>query len=151
MATQPSILAWRIPWTEEPGGLHSMESQESDVTEWLAHSTYWLLFRFICLVSLLFAFKRLLVGVPLEWAHIGLLETPWWASAFTGLTRSHLLSPPRLQICLGQHAPHSLSFCSFPGSFPYTQPHLLFLPRWFRRNHVLISPSGGLDGNQVHF
>ena len=27
MATQPSILAWRIPWTEEPGGLQSMGSQ----------------------------------------------------------------------------------------------------------------------------
>ena len=24
MATYPSILAWRIPWTEEPGGLQSM-------------------------------------------------------------------------------------------------------------------------------
>ena len=23
MATHASILAWRIPWTEEPGGLHS--------------------------------------------------------------------------------------------------------------------------------
>ena len=27
MATQSSVLAWRIPWTEEPGGLQSMESQ----------------------------------------------------------------------------------------------------------------------------
>ena len=27
MATYYSILAWRIPWTEEPGGLQSMESQ----------------------------------------------------------------------------------------------------------------------------
>ena len=27
MATNSSILAWRIPWTEEPGGLQSMESQ----------------------------------------------------------------------------------------------------------------------------
>ena len=27
MATQSSILAWRIPWTEEPGELQSMESQ----------------------------------------------------------------------------------------------------------------------------
>jgi len=27
MATHSSILAWRIPWTEEPGGLQSMESQ----------------------------------------------------------------------------------------------------------------------------
>ena len=27
-----SILAWRIPWTEEPGRLHSMGSQESHMT-----------------------------------------------------------------------------------------------------------------------
>ena len=27
MATQSRILAWRIPWTEEPGGLWSMGSQ----------------------------------------------------------------------------------------------------------------------------
>ena len=26
-ATHSSILAWKIPWTEEPGGLQSMESQ----------------------------------------------------------------------------------------------------------------------------
>ena len=26
MATHSSILAWEIPWTEEPGGLQSMES-----------------------------------------------------------------------------------------------------------------------------
>ena len=28
MATHSSILAWRIPWTEEPGGLQSMRSQK---------------------------------------------------------------------------------------------------------------------------
>ena len=27
MATHSTILAWRIPWTEEPGGLQSMGSQ----------------------------------------------------------------------------------------------------------------------------
>ena len=27
MATHPSVLAWRIPWTEEPGGLQSMGLQ----------------------------------------------------------------------------------------------------------------------------
>ena len=27
MAAHSSILAWRIPWTEEPGGLQSMESK----------------------------------------------------------------------------------------------------------------------------
>ena len=29
VATHSSILAWRIPWTEEPGGLESMGSQKS--------------------------------------------------------------------------------------------------------------------------
>ena len=33
MATHSSILAWRIPWTEEPGGLQSMDRKESDTTE----------------------------------------------------------------------------------------------------------------------
>ena len=27
MATHSSILAWKIPWTEEPGGVHSMGLQ----------------------------------------------------------------------------------------------------------------------------
>ena len=27
MATHSSVLAWRIPWTEEPGGLQPIESQ----------------------------------------------------------------------------------------------------------------------------
>ena len=27
MATHSSVFAWRVPWTEEPGGLQSMESQ----------------------------------------------------------------------------------------------------------------------------
>ena len=33
MATQSSILAWRIPWMEEPGGLQSMGSQTVIMTE----------------------------------------------------------------------------------------------------------------------
>ena len=32
MATHSSILAWRIPWTEEPGGLQSMGRKELDTT-----------------------------------------------------------------------------------------------------------------------
>ena len=32
MATHSSILAWRIPWSEEPGRLQSMGLQESDMT-----------------------------------------------------------------------------------------------------------------------
>ena len=33
MATHSSILAWRIPWTEEPGGPQSMWLLESDMTK----------------------------------------------------------------------------------------------------------------------
>ena len=33
MATHPSTLAWKIPWTEEPGRLQSMGRKESDTTE----------------------------------------------------------------------------------------------------------------------
>ena len=41
MATQSSILTWRIPWTEEPGGLQTMGSQkELDTTERLTLSIY---------------------------------------------------------------------------------------------------------------
>ena len=35
MATHSSTLAWKIPWTEEPGRLQSTGSLESDTTEWL--------------------------------------------------------------------------------------------------------------------
>ena len=33
IATHPSIPAWRIPWTKEPGGLQSMGHKELDMTE----------------------------------------------------------------------------------------------------------------------
>ena len=33
MATHSRILAWRIPWTEEPGGLQSQGVAESDTTK----------------------------------------------------------------------------------------------------------------------
>ena len=38
MATHSSILAWRIPWTEERGGLQSMDRRELDTTEVTEHS-----------------------------------------------------------------------------------------------------------------
>ena len=37
MATHSSILVWKIPQAEEPGGLQSMGLQESDTTEQLNH------------------------------------------------------------------------------------------------------------------
>ena len=35
MAGHSNILAWKIPWTEEPGGLQSMGSQKSDMAKLL--------------------------------------------------------------------------------------------------------------------
>ena len=43
MATHSSILAWRIPWTEELGGLQSMGHKESDTTEQLQEVANFLL------------------------------------------------------------------------------------------------------------
>ena len=43
MATHSSILAWEIPWTEEPGGLQSMRSQRvrHDWGDWECTYTLW--------------------------------------------------------------------------------------------------------------
>ena len=41
METHSSILAWRIPWTEEPGGLHTVHAwchKELDANEQLTHT-----------------------------------------------------------------------------------------------------------------
>ena len=38
MATPSSILAWRIPWTEEPGVLQSIGVTELDATEVTKHA-----------------------------------------------------------------------------------------------------------------
>ena len=40
MATHSSVLAWKIPWTEEPGGLQFMGLQEVDLTERLSVHTH---------------------------------------------------------------------------------------------------------------
>ena len=37
MATHSSILAWEIPWTEEPGWIQSIGSKELDMTEQLSN------------------------------------------------------------------------------------------------------------------
>ena len=38
IATHSSILAWTIPWTEDPGGLQSWGRKELDTTEQLTHT-----------------------------------------------------------------------------------------------------------------
>ena len=50
MATHSSILAWIIPWTEEPGGLQSMVLQrvKSDTTERLTGQIYFIHTKKVC-------------------------------------------------------------------------------------------------------
>ena len=76
MAPHSSTLAWKIPWMEEPGGLQSMESLESDMTE-----------------RLHFHFSLSCIGEgngnPLQYS---CLENPrdraaWWAAVY-GVTQS---------------------------------------------------------------
>ena len=50
MAIHSSILAWKIPWTEETGELQSMGSQESDTTEWLNHHYHHGIHKVLCWV-----------------------------------------------------------------------------------------------------
>ena len=45
MATHSTILAWRIPWTKEPGGLQSVGSQDLDMKSSLGASVIFKCFR----------------------------------------------------------------------------------------------------------
>ena len=67
MATHSSILAWRIPWTEEPGGLQSTGS-ESDTTE------------------------RLALLLPHRWRPRGRVETEYHSQKQTGSSQKVLTS-----------------------------------------------------------
>ena len=40
MVNHSGTLTWEIPWTEEPGGLQSVESQSINMTERLTFSPY---------------------------------------------------------------------------------------------------------------
>ena len=76
MAPHSSTLAWKIPWTEEPGRLQSMGSEESDTTERLHFH-----FSVSCI--------REESGNPLQ---CSCLENPrdkgaWWAAVY-GVTQS---------------------------------------------------------------
>ena len=53
MATHSSVLAWRTPWTEEPGGLNSRWGhKELDTTEQLTLSLFSLLYLYLCFMHI---------------------------------------------------------------------------------------------------
>ena len=78
MATQSSILAWRIPWTEEPGRLQSMESQKvrhswMTTLSWSLTNSSWVAQRFpilmvkvLCLRDSFSPRHTVVVGQPLS-------------------------------------------------------------------------------------
>ena len=71
MATHSSILAWRIPWTEEPGGLQSMGSHR------VGHD--WMTFTSLHLIALVSSSVQSL-------SHVWLFGTPWMAACQASLS-----------------------------------------------------------------
>ena len=77
MATHSSILAWRIPWTEKPGGLSPWGCKEADMTEQLTHTV--LFYQNCCLVGYVafihlqipFSSLSFLEGMKLQSLHLG--------------------------------------------------------------------------------
>ena len=61
MATHSSVLAWRVPWIEEPGGLQSMGSQRlrQDLVTGHAHIPKWIITYFVTIKVVLFFFSKL--------------------------------------------------------------------------------------------
>ena len=65
MAAHSSILAWEVPWTEEPGGQCPWGRQEADMTEWL---TLWLSkIYFLFLASYFSCCLFCLIFLPFFW------------------------------------------------------------------------------------
>ena len=76
MATHSNILAWKIPWTEEPGGLQYMGSQGighdllTNHTHAQLRSTVFILIPYLCL----------------SLSHVRLFATPWTVTHQTPLS-----------------------------------------------------------------
>ena len=91
MASHSSILAWRIPWTEEPGGLQSMRSQRVRHDERLTH----------ILANISWAFSLFQAG-------LGTISSSWplWGR-YCAISISLMR---KLRLWLVKHLPQRLSF-----------------------------------------
>ena len=107
-ATHSSILAWRIPWTEEPGGLQSMESQrvghDSDSqkhTHTHTHTPYQttefpapLPTHYPCYITALWL-KRCCISFPTELCH----KVPFGSPATEPFAKGKKLRSGHFQVC----------------------------------------------------
>ena len=75
MATHSSILARRIPWTEEPGGLQSMGLQESDTTERLNHHRIFLQIIYVPMNMCVLIYTASLIAQSLK--NLPAVQTTW--------------------------------------------------------------------------
>ena len=75
MATWYSILAWRIPWTEEPGRLQSMGSQRAG-HDWATNTYFYLLIVTFIFIEISFIMKNLYV------LHIFVQSIFLWSKSF---------------------------------------------------------------------
>ena len=96
MVTHSSILAWRIPWTEEPGGLQSMGRKQSETTEAIQHAK--ILHPHLCdsLYNFFFLEVRQFVSLPISpkvpWTFVLAHHVP--LSVFSAFSSCLLLSLP---------------------------------------------------------
>ena len=67
MATHSSILAWKISWMEEAGGLQSMGSQESDTCIQISALPFFILMSLRKLLKNVFTYK---MGMVIMYIHI---------------------------------------------------------------------------------
>ena len=113
MATRSGTLAWKIPWTEEPGGLQSVGPQRVDMTERL--STVAL--SSIVVIQLL--------------GHVWLFATPWTAAQKASLSIIKSESLPKFKSIQSMMPSNHLILCH----------PLLFLPSIFPSIRVFSNES----------
>ena len=135
MATHSCILAWRVPRTEEPGGLQSMGSQSIDTTEWQTLSE---------LSVILLCCQPHCPGCGKEFGFLGpphaLLNLGWSQESLPHLLPDSGLVNKRAQgLCVRRH-PGSTGHISCPRDVTdwdedllwFSSPFLLFSPSWSR-------------------
>ena len=125
MATHSSVLAWRIPWTEEPGGLQSTRLQRVG-HDWATSLSY------TFFLSLFYGCSWLL-----SWVKPGTLI--WWPSLKLTQDLRHDHS------C----APHFTTVLSFLGLFPYKVLVFIFTGEFSL--HEAMSRNNPLFGGQWVF
>jgi len=118
-ATNSNILAWRIPWTEEPGGLQSMGSRR------VWHN--WMTFTFPASgsfpVSWLFASGDQTIGASASASVLPVNIQSWFPLGLTGLIS--MLSRGLLESLLQRHNLISLQHSAFFGSNSHIRTWLL--------------------------